>query len=134
MVAMQLFHAALFIYIVASMPPKRKRDVVTPQWLAKTMDPFIEAGGQSWLRYDHSSKVKKAKRSKESIQKAIPWIRALHGFTTLSKKIVEEAMGIEVEKHRKKWGLKSVDTSDWVETMKNRMQNVLHHWRDAKKK
>ena len=51
----------------------------------------------------------------------------------MCKKIVEEAMGIEVEKHRKKWGLKSVDTSDWVETMKNRMQNVLHHWRDAKK-
>ena len=97
------------------------------------MDPFIEAGGSSWLRYDHSPKVKKAKRNKEAMMKSIPWIRALGSATTLNKKIVEESMGIAVEKYRKKWGLKSVDTSDWVETMKNRMQNVLHHWRDARK-
>ena len=94
------------------MPQKRKRDVVTPTWLAETLDPFMAAGGQSWLRYDHCSNVKKARKDKDLIVAAIPWIIKLQGATTMKKTVVEECMGIVVEKYRKKWNLKAADAPD----------------------
>ena len=83
------------------MPPKRKRDDVTGSWLAAKLKPFVAAGGKSWLRYDHHANVKKAKRCKTKIESSLPWIKALEGHTSLNKSVVQDAMGILVEAHKK---------------------------------
>ena len=79
---------------LAVMPVKRKRDIVTPPWLADSLDPFIATGGQSWLRYDHNPSVKKAKTDKAKVEAAIPWILKLEGKTTLKKKLSSSAWAL----------------------------------------
>ena len=119
-----------FIYAYMADKSKRPRAVHDNDILTDKLYGHAISGGKSFIRYSDATDVKTAALDVDAIKKCKPILKDI-GTKSIKKTTLKVVFKRVLKECNKTWKIKEENLEDWVDTMVNRLANILHHWQRA---